>query len=173
MQLSEFALVIPEGSEKHGGYVEIAHATQYTLEFHNHSPRHCDVETHIDGGHVGTWRVRANSTVRIERPVHDTGRFTFYSGATLEAHSAGIDISPVTGLITAVFKPEAVVLNSRRAKGYGGTGLSGQSDQQFRSVEALHYDEGAFVTIHLRLVAPNTQPRPLFRRSTPIPPPVR
>lgn len=56
----------------------------------------------------------------------------------------------------------------------GGTGLSGQSGQTFKTVGNLDYDENAFVTISLRLVASEEGPRPLTAspRSTPVPSPV-
>ena len=57
----------------------------------------------------------------------------------------------------------------------GGTGLSGSSSQTFKTVGHLDYDESAFVTITLRLVAENDDPRPLrplVASSTPVPEPV-
>ncbi|MCI5131036.1 MAG: hypothetical protein D3904_05810 [Candidatus Electrothrix sp. EH2] len=54
----------------------------------------------------------------------------------------------------------------------GGTGLSGKSEQEFRTAESLDYDETGFVQINLRLVCKVDQPRPLTPSSTPIPPPL-
>lgn len=54
----------------------------------------------------------------------------------------------------------------------GGTGLSGKSEQKFRSVEPLDYDETGFVQINLRLVCQTDEPRPLTPVSTPVPPPL-
>ncbi len=55
----------------------------------------------------------------------------------------------------------------------GGTGLSGKSKQEFRSVEPLDYDETGFVQINLRLVCQTDEPRPLTPASTPVPPPLK
>lgn len=55
----------------------------------------------------------------------------------------------------------------------GGTGLSGESKQEFRSVEPLDYDEAGFVQINLRLVCQTDEPRPLTPVSTPVPPPLK
>jgi len=60
----------------------------------------------------------------------------------------------------------------------GGTGLSGESNQGFRTVTGIsEYDYDSFTTIHLRLVLPKkerirpTELKPVTR-TTPIPPPV-
>lgn len=60
----------------------------------------------------------------------------------------------------------------------GGTGLSGESNQGFRTVTGISdYDYDSFTTIHLRLVLPKkersrpTELKPVTR-TTPIPPPV-
>lgn len=54
--------------------------------------------------------------------------------------------------------------------GSGGTGLSGESSQQFYTVGPLDYDESQTTTINLRLVADNNEPRPLTQSSNPVPP---
>jgi hypothetical protein len=174
MRLRDFSFTIPEGRETADGYVELSHCAHYTLNLSNDTAQRCDVEVFIDGGVVGVWRIDARSSIRIERPVHDTGKFTFYRAGTAEARKAGVVVTDNTGLLRAIFKPERQdrALYSRPAPGAGGTGLSGRSDQKFHSVAALDYDEANFVTINLRLVAPAEEPRPLFPRSTPVPPPV-
>ncbi|MCI5129851.1 MAG: hypothetical protein D3907_15520, partial [Candidatus Electrothrix sp. AUS3] len=54
----------------------------------------------------------------------------------------------------------------------GGTGLSGKSEQEFRTAQPIDYDETGFVQINLRLVCETDEPRPLTPVSTPIPPPL-
>jgi hypothetical protein len=178
MKLNEFSVTIPEGKEATDGYVYMKHGTQYTIALQKESNRRCDAEVYVDDQKVGIWRIDCNSTVRIERPVHDNGRFTFYQVDTPEALKAGIRQNSSTGLIRVLFKPEkikkinlsSVPLSGRAVA--GGTGLSGHSDQEFTSVEALDYAQDDFVTIYLRLVSlVEDEPRPLFR-STPIPPAV-
>jgi hypothetical protein len=60
-----------------------------------------------------------------------------------------------------------------RAHNSGITGLSGYSGQQFRRMGNLDYDENAIVTISLRLVSFNNEPRPLKAvYNSRVPPPV-
>ena len=174
MKLKKFAVSIPEGKETQDGYVQLTHATQYTIQLHNGDIVRCDAEVYIDEQRVGIWRVDARSTVHLERPAHDTGRFTFYEVGTPESSKAGIRDGNNTGRIRVLFKPEEITgpkLCAAQPKA-GGTGLSGRSDQRFTSVEELDYDESGFVTINLRLVSVTNEPRPLFPSSTPVPPPV-
>jgi hypothetical protein len=174
MKLNGFSVTILEGKEATDGYVYMNHGTQYTILLQNESNRRCDAEVYLDDQQVGIWRIDRNSTARIERPVHENGRFTFYQVGTPEALKAGISNNSGTGLIRVLFKPEQVYWRpeavAARACMPGGTGLSGHSDQEFTSVAALDYAQEDFVTIYLRLVSlVEDEPRPLFR-STPIPP---
>lgn len=176
MKLNGFSVTILEGKEATDGYVYMKHGTQYTILLQNEINRRCDAEVYLDDQQVGIWRIDCNSTVRIERPVHDSGRFTFYQVGTPEAHKAGIAETTSTGLIRVLFKPERTDLKdsvvSPLARIAGGTGLSGHSAQQFTSVVPLDYAPEDFVIINLRLVSlVEDEPRPLFR-STPIPPAV-
>jgi hypothetical protein len=176
MKLNQFSVTIAEGKEAADGYVYIKHGTQYTVLLQNESNRRCDAEVYLDDRQVGIWRIDSYGSVRIERPVHDNGRFTFYQVDTPEAIQAGITENSSTGLIRVLFKPEqirakaAAALLSRAAP--GGTGLSGYSEQEFTTVAALDYAPADFTTINLRLVAIVDEPRPLFIHSTPVPPAV-
>ena len=87
----------------------------------------------------------------------------------------------MTGLVQVIFKPErqeplakkTVRIDMPAVWRPGGTGLSGRSEQRFVSVAPIRYEDPAkFVTINLRLVAAADEPRPLFARSTPVPPAV-
>ena len=54
-----------------------------------------------------------------------------------------------------------------------GIGLSGESDQRFKSASQIEDDDlDAFVTIYLRLGSFDSEPRPLFGEATKIPPPL-
>ena len=199
MKLEPYEVKVPEGRESEG-YVYLSHNTQYTLLLTNQACARCDAEVWIDGRVVGAWRVPPLKTVVVERPIHETGRFTFYEVGTREAVKAGISESDQLGLLTVVFKPEALILyappspssghadgtglsNSPHlwlgqppaaSSGYaGGTGLSGQSDQKFGDAAPIEYDRSQTVTIHLRLVGDPNEPRPMFQRETAVPPPVR
>ena len=106
MKLNRFSVTIAEGKETSDGYVQMKHGTQYTILLQNESNRRCDAEVYVDDQQVGIWRVNPFITVRIERPVHDHGRFTFYQVGTSEAIQAGISRNNSNGLIRVLFKPE-------------------------------------------------------------------
>lgn len=189
MQHNAFTVRIDQGIEVPGGYVKLYHNTQYSLMLLNQRSTRCDAVVEIDGKSVGTWRIDAQGVIMIERPAHDSGKFTFYQVDTPEALQAGIDRhNPHTGLIRVTFAPEQppspplqviddVSLESDRGvsvSSAGGTGLSGRSNQQFSKTSALTYDYSQRTIIHLRLIAQSSgpEPRPLTRDSTPVPPPI-
>ena len=180
MRLGNFSVEIPRGNYLDSGYVAMKHNTKYTIRLCNFGDLRCDAEVEIDGKPVGAWRVPSNGRIVIERPVHDTGCFTFYKIGTGEAKKAELVCSEKLGLITVLFKPEKKVKVNRsspqilrmcrqRMKA-GGTGLTGKSEQEFHTVQPLDYDETKFVQINLRLVCETDEPRPLTPVSTPIPP---
>ena len=177
MKLADYRLGIPEAQELEDGYAVLQHGTQYTLLLANDSDRRCDVKVTIDGHPVGTWRVDAHEEVRIERPVEDTGRFTYLKHGTSEGDAANLVKGEELGLISAEFRPErrkAPSLNAAPLGDYqaGGTGLSGKSEQRFDNVRALDFDPHEVTTIYIRLASRRIEVRPLVPRSTPIPPPV-
>ena len=92
MKLDGFSVTVSPGLETSDGYVRMAHGTVYELVLGNANSCPCDAEVWIDGGHVGTWRLPTRDNVRIERPVHNTGRFTFYAIGTAEARKAQIPL---------------------------------------------------------------------------------
>jgi hypothetical protein len=132
----------------------------------------------------------------LERPEHDTGRFTFYKLGTAGAGAAQLDGNdPNLGLVKVTFTPERkrdyvsrpprpilysrgdmyCLTTSRGMSGAspGGTGLSGESGQRFGIADYIEYDYSRQTTIHLRLVCRNDgsrDPRPLTSTSNPIPP---
>ncbi len=177
MKKTEFEVVIPEGTELEDGYVQMRHNAKYSLNLKNHRWGPCDAEVTIDGIHVGTWRIESRNEIRIERPVHDTGHFTFFEVATKEAELAGIVKNSDNGLISVTFKPKKEMEGLRASElpprfGAGATGLTGESQQRFRDAPEIEHDMARAFTIHLRLVSRKPDIRPLAPRSTPIPPPV-
>jgi hypothetical protein len=172
IKLHEFSVSIPEGINYDDGYVQMRHGTQYTILLRNESVVRCDAEVYIDNQKVGTWRIDGGKQIQLERPAHDTGRFTFYQVGSSEGDTAGIRAGDANGLIRVVFKPEIERYDVRYSLAPGATGLSGRSEQTFTSVPALSYDESKRVTINLRIVIDTDEPRPLFSRATPVPPPV-
>jgi len=195
MQFAGYKLMISQGQEDSQGYVALAHGTCYTVMLSNNHSTRCDVTLRIDGKEVGTWRLETYRSIAIERPVNDTGRFTFYQLGTEEARQAGLEAHGDLGLVTATFTPEKWLQPTHispyanqsvedwasrptRSAGHtaaGGTGLSGQSAQRFTTVDPLDYDYENQATLHIRLVAHESGPRPLQgigRLSTPVPPPL-
>ena len=107
MFLNGFSVRIPEGREEPGGYVDMQHNQPYTLVLRNTRNEHCDARVEIEGRHVGTWRIEASSNIRLERPEHDTGKFTFYKVDSPEAAKAQLERdNPNLGLVRVVFTPE-------------------------------------------------------------------
>jgi hypothetical protein len=176
MKTNEFEVVIPEGREIGDGYVGMIHNTPYSLLLRNRLRVRCDAEVVIDGTPVGTWRINGNGEIRIERPVHDTGHFTFFEVGSREAITAGISSKSENGLISVTFKPEQEVKYSppilASSPSPGATGLSGESQQRFTDAPAIRHDMARIFTIHIRLVSKTQDIRPLAPRSTPVPPPV-
>ncbi len=183
MRLGNFSVEIPQGRELDSGYVAMRHNTKYAIRLSNFSHLRCDAEVEIDGKLVGIWRVPSEQSIFIERPVHDTGCFTFYKTGTVESKKAALVSSDKLGLLSVLFKPEEeqtsfldfdldCCLSFDEELEAGGTGLSGKSGQTFNTVQPLDYDETGFVQIHLRLGCGADEPRPLTPVSTPVPPPL-
>lgn len=203
MYLNQYSVRVVGGNEAAGGYVEMSHGQQYSLSLRNDRLVRCDARVEVDGKHVGTWRIAANSSVTLERPAHDTGHFTFYKAGTPEARQVALnEYAPELGLIRVVFTPEQAPRPlaadagaygvasagvptygtytrslsagiTKSARSAGGTGLSGRSNQQFYQADEIEYDLTQQTVIHLRLVCKDGEPRPLTEYSTPIPPPIR
>lgn len=175
MKNNEYEVTIPEGKDLGNGYVGMIHQTQYSLLLRNHRDGRCDAEVVIDGIKVGTWRVNSRGEIRIERPVHDNGHFTFFEVGTLEANAADIEKADKNGLISVTFRPETRETTLKTADLptlQGATGLTGESEQRFVNAETIIHDDTRSFTIHIRLVSSRQNIRPLAPRSTPIPPPV-
>lgn len=148
-----FSLAVPPGRHQTSGEVWLAHGAQYSVRLGNHDDRDCDAMIWIDGQRVGIWRVPALSTIDLERPAHDTGRFTFYRLGTPEGEAAALVDGPQLGLVVVTFMPEVRMppADIRFSGARGGTGLSGESAQRFRSVAPLRHDLDGVVTVVARL----------------------
>jgi hypothetical protein len=193
MLLDGFAVVIPEGRERGDGYVDMVHATNYTIMLSNSTRRRCDAEITAHGQLIGVWRLEAQSLLQVERSVDDFQRFTFYKPGTPEAMNAYGSATEQAGLIRVTFKPEQqarteqpvqqgesgipdrpvhTVHDSYRRVSPGGSNLSDDIQQQMLRDAPLDYDASMQVTIHLRLVARDKETHTPKQRSTPIPPPI-
>jgi hypothetical protein len=174
-----YELCIPQGLPRDTGHVLMSHRQQYTVILRNRSQLLCDAQVAIDGKVVGCWRIPRNGHIELERPVNDTGRFTFYMLGSKEARQSGLTAADAVGLVTVTFMPERpprpiqthdpnVQFSTQR----GGTGLSGESGQKFKTVESLDYDHEKFVTIDVRLYCDDGAPRPLKPANRAIPRPL-
>jgi len=119
MYLNGFSVRVPEGNEKEAsGYVEIDHNTQYTLQLRNQRNSRCDAEVNIDGKHVGTFRLGAYGSLRLERSADDNRRFTAYLRDSEEGHEVELDSVSKSdlGLIQVVFKPEKKPMHIKKKR---------------------------------------------------------
>ena len=84
-----FSLSIRGQGEDGRGYVRMTHGTTYAICFRNDLGRAADAEVSIDGLPMGTWRLTARRSACVERPVSDTGQFTFYRADSSEGYAVG------------------------------------------------------------------------------------
>ena len=108
MYLNSVSVKVIGGSERTSGFVEIAHGTQYSISLRNDHDVRCNAEVNIDGKNIGTFRLAANSTIRLERKPDDNGRFTFYRLGSEEATKSELGSVSTSdlGLLKVVFTPE-------------------------------------------------------------------
>ncbi len=114
MRVGDFYLSIEGRSETSDGYVKLPHNTQYKIKLGNTGNRRSDCEVSVDGKSVGTFRIDSDSTIILERPIDDSGKFTFYKDGTSEARAAELDLvsKDDRGLISVTFKPEKETTHS-------------------------------------------------------------
>ena len=111
MRLNDFSVRIPGSREDAVGYVEVDHGTQYSIRLANFRNTACDVKVVVDGKDCGTFRLSPFGRFLLERPGHDSGRFTAYTVGTADAAQAGIDArDPNTGLVQVTFTPAKKVV---------------------------------------------------------------
>lgn len=108
MNLNKFEMKVTPGQEMPDGYVAMQHGQQYEIVLNNLWNRRCDARVSVDGQEIGTFRLNAFESLRLERiPGADSGKLTFYAAGTVEARQAGIARGDETnGLIQATFWPE-------------------------------------------------------------------
>ena len=217
-----FALTIRDRAEDYRGYVRLDHGAVYAVCFRNDLGRMADAELTIDGLPMGTWRLVPGRVACVERPVSDTGRFTFYRADSAEGYAVGSGqvARSDKGRVSVRFVPEreryipqpepyatsrsysaapeqemaedsmtaAAPYNAPSARhkmsppnqrlGAGVTGLSGESEQHFRTTGPIDRDYASAVMLELRLVHDPALERPVDPRPLPgrydrlAPPPV-
>ncbi len=175
--LGDFEICIPQGVHLPSGHVRLPHRAFYSIKLTSRLNRRSDVIICIDGKEVGTWRIQPKSSIEIERPVNDTGRFTFYRLGSAGAKAIGLEETNELGLISATFIPEAdhesgIMFSNRAVDNRGGTGLSGVSEQRFVNVQSIRRDMAIAKTINIRLIANDSRARPLIPISSSVPSPL-
>ncbi len=166
-------------------------------------------EVRIDGVSVGYFAIDKNKAIVLERPSDTAKSFTFFKLESKEAKASLLDkvseenlglieiklvpgqiIRPMTYYASSAFDDVPMRGGSMKRDSFsfgqasrglsaGGTGLSGQSSQQFTQVQ-FYGDEARAVTLRLRLVhdqkrrpAPDVQPLSAHLSNvTPVPPPL-
>lgn len=120
MRVGNFSVIVPEGRERDTGHVALNHSQQYTIRLLSHNHRRCDAEVTVDGKPVGTFRLNSHDSLALERPAHDSGRFTFYQADSGEAAQVGVAgiVAPDRGLIQVRFHVERNLM--RYVQGGGG-----------------------------------------------------
>lgn len=130
--------------ETENGYVYMEHGTTYGIWLRNHTDEANDVVIAIDGKEVGGWRLEGYQTATIERPVDDSGQFTFYELGSSEAQKVGLSsiARDSLGLVKVTFIPEkakhpgiAIIDNQSYsgAKGGGSAMKGGDWQESFSS----------------------------------------
>lgn len=117
MRLGIFSVLIPEGREHGNQYVGLRHGQVYSIRIGNHGNVSCDAEVVVDGKPMGDYRLVPGQTWNLERPVHDPGKYTFFSADSAEGQAAGAgEVSrDLKGLLTVTFKPAKQVLRPMSA----------------------------------------------------------
>lgn len=88
-------------------YVALENKSEYKIQLINNKDVNCDAKVQIDGINVGTWRVKANSVISIQRPSNADRRFTFVAEDSKIAKTTGHkQRAEENGLIAVTFIPE-------------------------------------------------------------------
>ena len=171
MRKGDFGLKVLACDELDNGLVLIQHLQQYKLRLSNyHITLSCDASLEIDGKFVGRFRIAPYSSILIERPTNDIGKFTFYRHGTPEAKLAGLGFRGEEGIVSVTYYQEApkedfVSFDIMHCKLdeviTGGTGLSGVSNVRYEQAESLNIDQSSKIIIQTRLIC-HDEPRPLI-----------
>lgn len=174
MRKGDFGLKVLACDELDNGLVLVKHMQQYKLRLSNfNATLSCDASVEIDGRFVGRFRIKPYSSISIERPTNDTGKFTFYRHGTSEAKIAGLVGREIEGIISVTYhqeKPEEVIFlfiehelrrNESGDEMSGGTGLSGISSDRYEQADKININPHSEVTIQTRLIC-HDEPRPLI-----------
>ena len=118
MYLNNFSVRIPEGVETQSQYVEMRHRQKYSISLRNNRDVRCDADIVIDGKLVGTWRIEAGESIRLERPADEAKKFTFYKADSEEGQQVEADNvdKQEKGLVEVIFRPEMKIVPLMRVQ---------------------------------------------------------
>lgn len=106
MRIDDFSIRVVGGHEVYGGYVEMKHGQQFPLRLRNDRDVPCDAEISFQGKRVGSWRIEPRSSIEVEHPEDDYGKFTFWDVNSREGSIiGGVAGDFNNGLIQVTFKP--------------------------------------------------------------------
>jgi hypothetical protein len=97
-------------NENGKGQVALVSGEKYRIRLKNHTYKDSACSLAIDGKFMGNFFVGKKSHVDIERPAHDSGRFTFYTVNSKEGRQVELEkevAQDLLGLIEAKFTPIA------------------------------------------------------------------
>lgn len=203
MRYSKYSVSIDPGNEQEG-YVYMKHNTTYKILLKNEDRDDASASVYIDGKHIDDFFIKSYSKYEIETKPFSGKQFTFFKADSKEGKASKLDkvSEDNMGLISVTFTPgrkkvelmrkhlNATAVTDDLSRGgqsvnsvgklsKGGTGLTGQSNQQFHEVQFEPLSNKPPVTIKLRLVCSDLlteEPTELKSGvediSTPTPPPI-
>jgi hypothetical protein len=116
-------------------YYRLRHGDEYKIRMMNNTGEHVNAMIKIDSDTMGKWRIAPYQSVTIERPAHNSRKFTFVKEASDAAREGGVrqgSESSANGLVEVTFipmvdkRPDSMrftgfpLTNSLGAKSFGG-----------------------------------------------------
>jgi len=89
-------------------YYRLKHNDEYQVRMYNNTSEYVNALLKIDSDTMGKWRIAPYSSVMIERPSHNSRKFTFVEEASDEAREGGVrqgSKSGSNGLVEVTFIP--------------------------------------------------------------------
>lgn len=166
------------------GYIKLKHLEKYFLGIRNRSASSVLATVTIDGKNVGGFIIKQGGFLSLDTIPGSGKQFTFIASGTREAIGTIDNLAAEErGLIKVDFQKEKQIYplheacieqprsygggqSTKSIERSGGTGLSGTSNQRFKTVD-FEVDTSETWTIYLRLIADVEK-----RYQTIIPPPL-
>lgn len=88
-------------------YYALSHNTEYKVRLCNNTNNRVNATLKIDGTNMGIWRLKPYSNIVVERPIHNSRKFTFVKESSWQASMGGISAGEFNnGLVEVTFVPE-------------------------------------------------------------------